>query len=395
MKPRVLLAVVDRAPWTKHRAALPDDFEIVVVETARDALEKLAHQGPFAVVAAELRIAGMSGLDLLQAARQHMPDTSRILVVAGEDREAAIEAVNQARVLAFFVHPFAPEVFATSIREGVEQHQRRLHDQAVLTQTVEGVVQMLTGLVHPTNSEPEIPASAQHLRNRALLTAQALRLPTVADLEIAALLSQVALSAAPHHLLDKLRAHEKLTPAEMEFLDRMPDVGLHLVESQPHFAGVAEVFRHQGMNPGPAIVREDGVREHKVPLASRILRAVVDLQLYEDAGLNIAAALAGLRKQAARYDLMVLKALELIFAGSNPATNAMFEECMVADLEAGSVLAMDALSHDGVPLVAAGGTLTLPTLERLRNIAALGEVVEPLYVLRTTAAAAAKSAPTS
>jgi hypothetical protein len=127
-----------------------------------------------------------------------------------------------------------------------------------------------------------------------------------------------------------------------------------------------------------------------VPLASRILRAVVDLQLHEDAGLNVAAALAGLRKQAARYDLTVLKALELLFAGAIPADNPTFEECMVVDLEVGTVLALDALSHDGVALVAAGATLTSVALEHLQNFAELGEVVEPLYVIRTALAGAKK-----
>lgn len=392
-KPRVLIAVANRDAWSKHQTAFPRELEVVIVESAREALDKLSRQGPFAVIVTELRVLGMSGLDLLQAARQHMPDSARILVVDADDREAAIEAINKPHVLAFFVQPFASEPFVTALREGVARNQRRLHGQAVMLQTAEGVVQMLSGQVHPANAEPEIPAGARQLRDRARLMAQALRLPTRADLETAALLSWVGLSAMPHHVLEKLRAHEKLAPPDLAILERLPDVGLRLVEPQPHFAGVADVFRQQGVDPGPAVIRDDGVREHKVALSARILRAVVDLQLYELAGLTIPAALIELRKHAVRYDVTVLKALEHLFAGPDPATNTTFEECLVPDLVVGNILATDALSHEGVALVAAGTSITQTVLDHLKNFADLGEIVEPLYVLRTETPASEKSAP--
>lgn len=377
------MAVADRAPWLGVRPALPPDYEIVFADTARDALDRLAKPASsFGAVVAELRVPGMSGLDLLQAVRQHMPDVARILVGGPDDHDAPIVAINEVRVLAYFVAPFSPDDVAAAIREGVTRCQRRQHLHAVSTHLAEGVIQMLTGSVHPTNVPPEIPEAAKALRDRVRQTAQAMKLPTIADLETAALLSHVALASVPHHILDKLQTHLRLAPTESDFLARLPDVGLRLVEALPRLAGVADIFRHQGAAPGPMVVREDGVREAKVPLASRILRAVFDLQLYENSGLNTVAALAVMRRQAANYDSGVLKALERLFGVERRPTNPAFEEFMVADLMPGWVLATDALSHEGVPLVAAGTALSAAVLDRLQNFAELGEVEEPIYVLR-------------
>jgi response regulator RpfG family c-di-GMP phosphodiesterase len=383
MKPRVLIAAADRATWRTHLAALAGDIEAVFAATARETMEKLAKHGPFGVLVAELRVPGMSGVDLLNAVRQNFPDTGRLLVVNADDRESAIEAINRAHVHAFFVEPFSSVVFADAVWAGVTEHQRTLHERAVMLQTAEGIVQLLSGLVHPLIPIPPLSEAAQRMRDRVRFVAQAMKLPTVADLEAAALLSRVGLAAVPRHILEKILTHEKLSVADHEFLARLPDVGLRLVEHQPRFAGVAEIFRHQGADPGPMIVRDDGLREHRVPLAARILRAVVDLQLHENAGLTAAGALAEMRKQSVHYDTTVLKAFELLFAGQFPNANGTFEECMVADLIVGSVLATEAVSDEGVPLVSAGTTITSQVLERLRNFADLGEIVEPLYVIRT------------
>lgn len=392
MKPRVLLAVADPIRWADHRAALASDVQVVTIANAREALTMLKSQGPFAALVAELRAPGMSGLDLLGAARQHHPDVARLLVVDSEDREAAIVAINEAHVHAFFVHPFSSKVFADAVWQGVVAYQERQHEHEVLAQAAAGIVQLLTGLAHPRIPIPPLSAAAERLRLRARMLALALKLPGVADLEAAALLSRVALAAVPKHILDKLLTHERLAPADLDFLARLPDVGLRLVEHQPRFAGVAEIFRHQGEDPGPMVVRADGVREYKVPLASRILRALIDLQLHENAGLTTPAALAEMRRQSVRYDPNVIKAIELLFVRPEVGANATFEQCMIADLVVGSVLAADALSTDGVPLVSAGTTITSAVLARLKNFADLGQVVEPLYAFRESIEAAIRAA---
>ena len=80
MKPRVVIAVADRAAWAKHRAALPNSFEVFLVESASEAMTRFERHGPIAALATELRVPGDSGLDLLADVRAQWPDTGRILV---------------------------------------------------------------------------------------------------------------------------------------------------------------------------------------------------------------------------------------------------------------------------------------------------------------------------
>ena len=119
-----------------------------------------------------------------------------------------------------------------------------------------------------------------------------------------------------------------------------------------------------------------------MPLGSRILRALVDLQILEGAGYAPAAAVLLMRREAAKYDSEVLKKLELHFGVLDPKSDATLEECMVEDLVVGLILATDAMSTEGVPLISAGTELTPAHLNHLHNFADLGEIVEPLYVAR-------------
>jgi hypothetical protein len=259
-------------------------------------------------------------------------------------------------------------------------------------------VQLLTGNL--TGDEPELSAQAKQMKDRARHLAQVLRLPFTEELETAAELGRLGLAGVPKHVHEKLAAHDKLAQAEMERMARIPEVLARVVDHIPHMAGVAEVIRYDGSTPASnaaagAAAPRTGLKREDMPLASRILRAVLDLQLLEESGLTTAAAILRMRQDAGRYDRHVLKAVEALFSDPNVLAQGQLEQCMVETLVSGMVLATDALSTEGVSLVAAGTALTPGLIEHLRNFAELGELVQPVNVLRRTVpeAEAAPEAP--
>lgn len=378
MKARVLLAAKEQGHWS----TVPRGMEVVKVPTAREALDALATDRPFWVLVSDFALPDLSGIELLRTARARWPDTIRLLVMPPGDQPELVAAINHARVHAVISDPSIPEQFQSAVSEGAEEYRRAVVSRKVSVHEHVGIVQLVTGRFSLANRPWDVPPAALHLRERVRIAARLVRLPNDADLEVAAMLSLVGLAAVPPQVLEKLLTHARLSEEESEFLDEIPAVGLRLIDGMPKTDGLAAILRHQGGDPNAMRVREDGQREHIVPLASRILRAIVDLQVHENAGMKPSAAIAAMSRVSGRYDRTVIKALENLFAENSPAANPRNAPRLAEDLIPGSRLAAEAISFEGVPLVVTGTVLTPGVLKHLRRFAELGELVEPLYVDR-------------
>ena len=76
---------------------------------ALDALEKLRLRGdPVALLLADQRMPGMTGVELLERAMALVPDAKRALLTAYADTDAAIRAINRVRVHHYFMKPWDP-----------------------------------------------------------------------------------------------------------------------------------------------------------------------------------------------------------------------------------------------------------------------------------------------
>ena len=68
-------------------------------QAALDTLTQLkTRQEPVALLISDQRMPGMTGVDFLERARPIFPDARRVLLTAYADNEAAIRAINSARI---------------------------------------------------------------------------------------------------------------------------------------------------------------------------------------------------------------------------------------------------------------------------------------------------------
>ena len=68
-------------------------------QAALDTLEQLkTRQEPVALICSDQRMPGMTGVEFLERARTLYPDARRVLLTAYADTEAAIHAINSARI---------------------------------------------------------------------------------------------------------------------------------------------------------------------------------------------------------------------------------------------------------------------------------------------------------
>src|SRR5579871_6539448 len=78
-------------------------------QAALDTLEQLkTRQDPVALIVSDQRMPGMTGVDFLEKARELYPDTRRVLLTAYADTEAAIRAINTARIHYYLNKPWDP-----------------------------------------------------------------------------------------------------------------------------------------------------------------------------------------------------------------------------------------------------------------------------------------------
>src|SRR5512145_370571 len=71
-----------------------EGFEPVVMQSGREALDKLSQLSPDIVVT-DIRMPGVTGLDILEAVRERDPEVPVILMTAQASLQSAVKAVNQ------------------------------------------------------------------------------------------------------------------------------------------------------------------------------------------------------------------------------------------------------------------------------------------------------------
>jgi len=103
-----VLAAIDRDLRSEFRK----DYRILRVNSGPGALETLrelkAKEETLALVLADQRMPDLEGVELLAQARELFPEAKRVLLTAYADTEAAIRAINAARLDYYLIKPWDP-----------------------------------------------------------------------------------------------------------------------------------------------------------------------------------------------------------------------------------------------------------------------------------------------
>ena len=101
------------------RYAMEDHFTVLTAQSGAEALQLLQrHQ--VAVLLADQRMPGMSGVELCARARELQPDAVRIIITAYADIHAAIDAINQGQVSRYLVKPWRNEELMEILQTAIE-----------------------------------------------------------------------------------------------------------------------------------------------------------------------------------------------------------------------------------------------------------------------------------
>lgn len=118
-------------------------FEVHTAGDGATALDVLRRNQGIVVVLSDLRMPGMSGVELLEQCRDVAPATVRMLLTGHADFESAIAAVNKGFVFRFLLKPCPPEVVDAAFDDAVEQYRIATADRDLLEAKVNEVSQRL------------------------------------------------------------------------------------------------------------------------------------------------------------------------------------------------------------------------------------------------------------
>src|SRR5450432_220477 len=139
-------------------------LRVSTVGTPEEAIELLGRER-FDVIVSDLRMPGMSGLELLAAARKRQPETRRLLVSGYADFESALDAINEVGIDRLLTKPWQNEEVRGAVeaaaklarlqRENArvtEELRRRTLELEVINQSLDALVEertsnLLDGLV--------------------------------------------------------------------------------------------------------------------------------------------------------------------------------------------------------------------------------------------------------
>ncbi len=343
------------------------------------ALQSLTTNGPYTIIVSDLRMPGMDGIQFLQKAREIAPDSVRIMLTGNSDVQTAIEAVNEGNIFRFLTKPCPPETLEQALNASVEQHRLIMAERELLEKTLNGSVRMLIELLSIT--APQSFGHAEKVRNGAKKVAAKLGLKESWELDVASMLCQIGLVTVPSAVIENAKSGRPLNPMEQKMLARVPEIGRDLLNNIPRMELIARIVEYQNKHFDGTGLPQDDIAAQKIPIGSRILKAVNDLLQIENLGIPRSKALHIMKKRAGWYDPEVFEVLdECIPIVAEIEISGPIRAVSAGDLQPGMVLAKNFHSADGLLLVGAGCQLSDAIIAKIRNVTSYAGTADLFFV---------------
>jgi len=416
--------------WTVSNRILVVDDEEIVVSALRETLRRqnydvVATTDPmaalaelktslFAVIIADQRMPLISGLELLDRARQIQPHATRILMAGVVSLDMVIDAINKGEIYRFIVKPWLREELLVTIKNAAQRHelvQQNLHlqsaTQAMNMQLVE-LNQSLEEQVKLVARQNQQLARMNQTLEQNLLRSMELSLhaaqtfyPTLGHqgrrvaqlcrpmaqvagltaedrraLESAALLHDIGLVGAPRSLIRRWQENpQALNRAERALIEQHPVLGQELSAFGNGLEPVGVLIRvHHERVDGTGY--PDKLPGDKIPWLGRLLAVAV---AFAASKLVRDDAVEEIKMQAnTAFDPDAVR----VFLRALPLAHAPRGEKQVplSELRPGMVLARGIYTPNGLLVAPEGQQLNPTYIEKLLNLDRIQPINQSLVV---------------
>jgi two-component system response regulator PhcR len=151
---RSILFVDDEASSRKWFAlTFGDEFTVVTASGVQEALTLLAaHGDDFAVLVTDYRMPERDGMNLLRVVQRDFRHLVRLLATAYAEKEVAIAAVNQGKVMRILEKPLDEAPTREALREALALHRSQALERALNESRVAAMRETLGFLAHELNT---------------------------------------------------------------------------------------------------------------------------------------------------------------------------------------------------------------------------------------------------
>ena len=130
-----------------------NEFSIITACSVDEALQALRERGPeIAVLVTDYRMPVRNGLDLLHAAQRDHRHVVRLLATAYAEKDVAVAAINQGRVLQILEKPFDESQVREVLREALETFRQREREHSLIDGRAAAMRETLGFLAHELNT---------------------------------------------------------------------------------------------------------------------------------------------------------------------------------------------------------------------------------------------------
>ncbi|WP_085579273.1 HD domain-containing phosphohydrolase [Thalassospira mesophila] len=361
-------------------------FDLSVAVGGEQALKVLAEEGPFAVCIADMRMPGMSGVQLLETIAKKYPETVGMMLTGNADQATAIDAINRGSIFRFFNKPCDDEMLESGIRAALRQHQLITSERNLIEQSLAGSIKVLTDVLAQLN--PTIFGRAMRVKTWCDQVAADIEYPQPWELGLAALLCPIGMVSLPPDLLSRLSSDKPLQPLERDIVKRTPEVAAKLVANIPRLEPVANIIRMQNRNFDGTGFPEKGPHGTDIPLGARVLRILNQLAERVRGELPLPQDFDELLYHKDRYDPDLLARLRTSLA----VIDTVYDESIYPDgqeitvnikeIRVNDFLLTDIETTENRVLLTHGNFISEVQLQRLRTFERLHKFREPIEIRR-------------
>ncbi len=114
------------------RRRLLGRYHTIMTSGPAEAFQALETIPNIAVIVADMRMPGMSGIELLGQVRARWPDIRRLMLTGNTDQETALAAINEGKVFHFFCKPVDADKLAEALDAAIEEYRFTTNTKAEL-----------------------------------------------------------------------------------------------------------------------------------------------------------------------------------------------------------------------------------------------------------------------
>ncbi|MBA4386184.1 MAG: hypothetical protein C0410_15730, partial [Anaerolinea sp.] len=127
------------------------NYTVLTSPSGKEGLQKILDNKKVALVISDMNMPEMDGIEFLSRVKKINPAITRIMLTGKADLNVAIQAVNEGSIFRFLTKPTTPDMLEKIINDGLEQYRLINSEKMLLSQTLNGSLDILNEVLSLTN----------------------------------------------------------------------------------------------------------------------------------------------------------------------------------------------------------------------------------------------------